>query len=217
MRLLLARHGESTWNAEGRYQGRLDAPLSPRGRAQAEALAARLLREQSSNPPESRLVAIASSPLPRARDTAQICGEALGLDVQVDERLTEISHGEWEGKLRGEVAIRWPEMLAQWRTSPHLVQFPGGEMLEEVELRFLSFLHDLRQAQGPTLALTHDVIIRIASLRALGKELCAFNEVHVDNAALDEFLVDGSKLDAVRLNDTTHLGSLRSDSRSQAL
>ena len=217
MRLLLARHGESTWNAEGRYQGRLDAPLSPRGRAQAEALATRLLREQSSNPPESRLVSIVSSPLPRALDTAQICGDALGLEVQVDGRLTEISHGEWEGKLRGEVAIKWPEMLAQWRSSPHLVQFPGGEMLEEVELRFLSFAHDLRRAHGPTLAATHDVIVRIALLRALGKELSAFNEVHVDNAALNEFLVDGSKLEILRLNDTTHLGSLRSNSRTQAL
>jgi len=218
VRLLLVRHGESTWNVEGRYQGRLDAPLSARGRAQAEALAARLQREQAAaGTAQQRLASIVSSPLARARDTALSCGGALGLEVTVDERLTEISHGEWEGKLRGEVASHWPEMLAQWRTSPQLVQFPGGEMLEEVALRFASFLHDLRLAAGAVLATTHDVIVRVAVLRALGRELSAFNEVQVDNAALNEFSVEGGRLTVVRVNDTTHLGSLRSDTHTQAL
>ncbi len=215
MRLLLVRHGESTWNAEGRYQGRMDPPLSSRGRAQAEALAARLLGDKSGHP-ERSLTAVISSPLARARDTAQFSADALNLSMRVDERLTEISHGQWEGRLRGEVASRWPEMLAQWRTSPHLVQFPDGEMLEEVELRLLSFLHDLPPA-GTLLACTHDVIVRLAVLRARQKELSAFNEVHVDNAAINEFTVEGTNLTLVRLNDTAHLGSLRSDNRTQAL
>lgn len=216
MRLVLVRHGESTWNIEGRYQGRLDPPLSPRGREQAQTLSARLYREALARIDKNRLTGIVSSPLLRARDTAQICAEALGLPVVIDERLTEISHGEWEGKLREEIATRWPEMLAAWRADPHTVQFPGGETLDDVRSRFESFLKDLRGERG-VLAVTHDVIIRIAILLAQGKPLAAFNDIRVDNAALNEFSFEGSKLTVVRINDTTHLGSLRSDTLTQAL
>jgi len=217
MKLVLVRHGESTWNAEGRYQGRMDPPLSTRGRAQAQTLAERVAREQSAAPPENRVTLIVSSPLSRARDTAQACADAIELRLGTDERLTEISHGDWEGKLRGEVAIRWPDMLAQWRSNPHLVQFPHGEMLEEVELRLRSFLHGLRDETGTVLAVTHDVIVRIAVLLASGKEPSSFNEVHIDNAALHEFALESGKLRLLRLNDTAHLGSLRSDTTGQAL
>jgi len=217
MKLVLVRHGESTWNAEGRYQGRMDPPLSTRGRAQAQTLAERVAREESAAPPENRVTLIVSSPLSRARDTAQACADAIELRLGTDERLTEISHGDWEGKLRGEVAIRWPDMLAQWRSNPHLVQFPHGEMLEEAELRLRSFLHGLRDETGTVLAVTHDVIVRIAVLLASGKELSSFNEVHIDNAALNEFALESGKLRLLRLNDTAHLGSLRSDTTGQAL
>ena len=217
MRLLFVRHGESTWNLEGRYQGRMDPPLSGRGQAQARSLADRLAAEQKSEPVERRLASIISSPLTRAHETARYCATALDLDLCLDENLTEISHGEWEGLVRGEVASRWPEMLAQWRASPYLVRFPGGEMLEEVELRMLSFLNQLRSTTGAMLAVTHDVIVRIAILRATGKELSAFNEVVVDNAAITEFETSGTALTLTRRNDTKHLGSLRSDTRAQAL
>ncbi|MDQ6767195.1 MAG: histidine phosphatase family protein [Candidatus Eremiobacteraeota bacterium] len=217
MKLLLVRHGESTWNVEGRYQGRRDAPLSPRGRAQAEALAARLCDEQAARPNDKRVAAIVSSPLARAHDTAQICARALGLSVKVDERLTEISHGQWEGKLGHEVASLWPDMVAAWRSRPHEVRFPGGETLQDVRSRFVSFVSTLQDDAEPLLATTHDVIVRIALLIAQGKPLSAFNDVRVDNAALNEFSVDGDKLAVVRINDTTHLGSLRSDTLTQAL
>ena len=217
MRLVLVRHGESTWNVEGRYQGRMDPPLSTRGRAQAQALAARVAREQAAGPAGNRVTLVVSSPLSRARDTAQACADAIALGLGTDERLTEISHGDWEGKLRGEVAIRWPDMLAEWRSNPHLVQFPHGEMLEEVELRLRSFLHSLRDKPGAVLAVTHDVIVRIAALLASGKELSSFNEVRIDNAALNEFALESGKLRLLRLNDATHLGSLRSDTSAQAL
>jgi broad specificity phosphatase PhoE len=216
VRLVLVRHGESTWNAEGRYQGRLDPPLSQRGRAQAEALAARLKREELAAPEAQRLAVIVSSPLVRARDTAEICAQELSLSVRVDERLTEISHGEWEGKLREEIANKWPVTVAAWQASPHTVQFPGGETLDAVRLRFESFLRDLR-GDSEVLAATHDVIVRIATLLAQGKTLSAFNDVRVDNAAINEFLWEDSKLIPVRLNDTAHLGSLRSDILMQAL
>ena len=216
MRLVVIRHGESTWNVEGRYQGRLDPPLSPRGREQAQMLSARLCREQLGRVEADRFARVVSSPLLRALDTAQICAAALSLPVGIDKRLTEISHGDWEGNLREEIANRWPEMVAAWRSDPHTVTFPGGEKLDDVRTRFESFLRDLQGDRG-ILAFTHDVVIRIAILLAQGKPLAAFNDVRVDNAALNDFSNSDHKLTIVRLNDATHLGSLRSDILTQAL
>ena len=88
------RHGETTWNAVGRTQGQLDAPLSDLGREQAASAAAALKGE-----PVERIVA---SPLSRARDTAEAAAAALGLDVTFDEELMEFNAGEWQGQLRGE-------------------------------------------------------------------------------------------------------------------
>ena len=70
---------------------------------------------------------------------------------------------------------------------------------------------------GATVAITHDVIVRLAILRATGKDLSAFNDVQADNAAITEFEMSGTALTLVRRNDAKHLGSLRSDTRAQAL
>jgi phosphoserine phosphatase len=217
MRLMLVRHGESTWNAQGRYQGRMDPPLSDRGRAQAQALAQALDREQSATVPDARIRRIVASPLERARETARLCAEALQLKVEVDDRLIEISHGQWEGLLRAQIAARWPQMLEQWQTTPALVTFPDGESLAEVAVRFDAFVAAVRGAQGAVLAVTHDVIVRIATLRALGKPLDSFNDISVDNAAVNEFVIEETAVTIARRNDTSHLGTLRSDVQIQAL
>lgn len=89
------RHGETTWNAEGRTQGQLDAPLSDLGRSQAQD-AARLLAKE----PVARIVA---SPLSRARDTAEAAAAATGAPLFFDEELMEFHAGEWQGQPRGEL------------------------------------------------------------------------------------------------------------------
>lgn len=88
------RHGETTWNAIGRTQGQLDAPLSDLGRRQAAAAAEALKTE--------RIDRIVASPLSRARDTAEAAAAALGLSVEFDEELMEFHAGEWQGEMRGE-------------------------------------------------------------------------------------------------------------------
>ena len=96
MRILLARHGETPWNAEGRYQGQIDIPLSPVGEAQASALGQRLQDMQI-----DRAVA---SPLSRALSTARLAlGEARAGMLTTDSDLQEIAHGEWEGLLASEI------------------------------------------------------------------------------------------------------------------
>jgi len=125
MRILLARHGETPWNAEGRYQGQIDIPLSPIGEAQAQALGARLASVDI-----TRAVA---SPLSRAQRTAQLALGAARADMLLTEpELQEIAHGEWEGLLASEIHEKDPSRLQAWREEPDTVLMPGGESLRLV-------------------------------------------------------------------------------------
>ena len=125
MRILLARHGETPWNAEGRYQGQIDIPLSPVGESQATALGKRLQDVQI-----TRAVA---SPLSRARHTAELAlGETRLPMLATDIELQEIAHGEWEGLLASEINDKDPERLRAWREQPETVLMPGGESLQQV-------------------------------------------------------------------------------------
>ena len=212
MKLLLARHGESTWNAEGRYQGRLDAPLSERGMLQSKALAEYLAGGATSRPR-----AIVSSPLARARDTAEIAARRVGLHVEVDESLIEISHGEWEGLKKSEIALRWPAMFDAWRSAPESVQFPGGESLDDVRLRWRTFLSGADRYASPLLIVTHDVIVRLAVLDARGQSPRDFNSFAAENAALTEIDYASAGLQLVYLNEKSYLGEHRVDPAAQAL
>jgi probable phosphoglycerate mutase len=208
--LLFVRHGESTWNVEGRFQGRQDPPLSPLGEQQARAVAERLARE-------GRTRSIVSSPQRRARATAEAIATCCKLDVVCDERLVEIAHGEWEGLLRAQVAQRWPDWLERWRDEPQSVQFPGGESLAQVRTRFLSFIDDAPRFGSPLVVCTHDVIIRLAVLWASGDPIERFAGLKSDNAAVTEIELSDGRPALVRQNDVAHLGELRSDLAGQAL
>lgn len=135
--IYLARHGETEWNAERRMQGRKESRLTPRGERQAAAMAKLLAGLVASDPASSwRLI---SSPLGRARQTAAFIAESLGVGVEIDERLVEIAFGDWEGRLRDEVAPQHPELFAsrEWLVSP-----PGGETYEQVWARVTAWLGD---------------------------------------------------------------------------
>lgn len=125
--ILVVRHGESEWNALGRWQGQADPELSARGRDQA-ALAARFLAGTG-------VERVFSSDLRRASRTAGIIAEALGLGEPVTEQaLREIDVGEWSGLTRAEIETRWPELLGAWRDG-RLQSTPGGETLSELRDR----------------------------------------------------------------------------------
>jgi probable phosphoglycerate mutase len=119
-RLLLLRHGESEWNAEGRWQGWADPPLSPLGREQA-AEAARRLRPDGFS-------AVAASDLRRARHTAELIAAGLGLsgEIHTDSGLREYDLGAWSGLTRAEIEADWPAELAGWRHG-RVDSAPGGE------------------------------------------------------------------------------------------
>ncbi|BDG10751.1 histidine phosphatase family protein [Anaeromyxobacter paludicola] len=182
--LLLVRHGETDWNACGRWQGHTDVPLNATGRAQARALAERLRAH--------RVRAIASSDLCRARGTAEIVGEALGLEVGlVDPDLRERAYGRWEGLTRGECEARYPEHWARHASDPRVAP-PGGESIEDLLARVVPAIHRACEAlDAPALLVTHGGVMRAFLFAALGGGALPAPPVVRNGAVWRVHLVDG--------------------------
>jgi broad specificity phosphatase PhoE len=151
--LFLARHGETDWNAEGRWQGQTDVPLNAKGRAQAHALAERMRREG--------VAAIASSDLSRARTTAEIVAELLGIGaIHTDPDLREQRYGRFEGLTRKESEALFPEewsrYVADWHTTP-----PDGEPYPALVARVRAALQRIAERLAPpALVIMHGGAIR---------------------------------------------------------
>ncbi len=177
-RLLLVRHGQTAWNLEGRYQGQADPPLNAQGRAQAEALAHRL-RAAGEHP-----TAIYTSPLRRARATAQALAQALGAPLRTEPRLMEIHLGAWQGILAAEIARRWPQAFQRWEHTPWEVRPPGGETLREVQQRVEAALHAiLRRHPGETVLLVaHRLPLAFIKIRLQGLNPQQVRQIPIPNA-----------------------------------
>lgn len=150
--VLLVRHGETDENAAARFQGRLDTRLNDRGRAQSRALAEQLRDEG--------VVALYASTLQRARQTAQIVGDALGLQPVLDERLVEADAGEWSGRPIADILAGEAEQYARWRAADPAFRFPGGESVAEQARRIAAALADVAAGPLPALVVTHGGTIR---------------------------------------------------------
>ena len=131
-RLIFVRHGVTEWNREGRWQGRLDPPLSDGGRREARMIADRIAAD-----PDLRPARILSSTLARASETAGIIGASVGIVVEPEPRLVEIGAGEWEGRTHAELAASDGERYRAWRTTPGYGP-PGGEPISEATERVRS-------------------------------------------------------------------------------
>jgi probable phosphoglycerate mutase len=145
-RLLLVRHGQSEWNAVGRWQGQADPPLSELGERQARQAAARL----------PAVDAVWSSDLARAAGTAALVAAEVGAPVVVDRRLRERHAGEWQGLTRVEIEQRWPGYLADGRRPQ------GWEPDEQVVERALAACHAIAAAHpgAQVLVVTHGGVVR---------------------------------------------------------
>ena len=156
-RLLLLRHGESTWNAEHRWQGWADPPLSPRGEGQAAA-AARWLAGG-----DDPFAVVASSDLVRARRTAEIVAGALGLELAAaDPGLRERDVGHWTGLTTDEIRRDWPTELADWRAGRRSAA-PGGEPEAALVARVVAGLGALAAslpAGAAAVVVTHGGVVR---------------------------------------------------------
>jgi probable phosphoglycerate mutase len=180
-RLLLWRHGRTAWNVEHRFQGQSDPPLDEVGRVQSAAAAAMLATLSP--------VAVVSSDLRRAVDTARPLADRLGLPVTLDPRLRERALGRWEGLTRNEVGRLYPQEYADWLAGREDCQ-PGSEPRDELADRSVAALAD---TVGETVVLvTHSATAIALTGRLLGLPLSAWRAIgplsncHWSELRLDE-------------------------------
>lgn len=195
--LLLVRHGQTAVNAEGRLQGRLETPLTGRGVEQARWVATAIAALEP--------VALVSSPLRRARETAEAIAAATGLGIEIDERLSELHYGDWEGSRFDEL----PDgAFDTWRADPRFSP-PGGESLVDVRERVVPCVEELLERERPVVAVSHVSPIKAAVTWALGIGDEAAWRMHLDLASISR--VDqrtrGGPPVLAGFNETSHLAS----------
>jgi ribonuclease H / adenosylcobalamin/alpha-ribazole phosphatase len=196
---LLLRHGQTAMSAERRFAGRDDIPLTKDGGRQAASAARRLAR--------SGVDVIVTSPLQRARRTAEAVAEATGAALEVDNDLVEADFGSWEGLTFAEAGDRWPDELAAWMASPDAAP-PGGESFAMVALRVLAALDRLLKAHRHQTAVvvSHVTPIKTLVCRALLAPPEAMFRINLDVASLSRIDCFDNGTALVRsLNDTAHL------------
>jgi broad specificity phosphatase PhoE len=164
MTVHLARHGQTAYNHEGRFQGHLPVSLDATGREQAAALA-----EAASKLP---LTSLWCSPLARARETAGIVAARIGLQPHEDARFAETDTGDWTGRSFAEIKAQDPQGFARFARSDPTFRYPGGESFAEQSDRVMAGLRDLwaQPAVLPALVVCHRGVIRLALAALLGDD-----------------------------------------------
>ncbi len=197
---LLLRHGQTELSVHRRFAGRGDIPLTATGRQQAAAAASALAERGGVD-------VIVTSPLDRARRTAEAVAERTGAGLVVDGGLAETDFGAWEGLSFAEARAQWPAELAAWLADADVAP-PGGESFAVVAARVNAALDRLLAAhQGKTLVLvSHVTPIKTIVCRALLAPPAALFRMHLDVASISEadWFEDGPVL-LRSLNDTAHL------------
>lgn len=204
-RFVLVRHGQTSWNKDERFRGRVDIELDETGLEQARLAAGRITEWQIS--------AVYSGPLKRAKSTAQCIAERFGLSVVTLEGLNDMNFGQWEGLLVSEVREKHAKLFDEWRHSPEHFAVPGGESLGDVGRRVVKTVDELAlKHEGETIALvSHRVVCKVLLCHLLGLDNSNFWKIAQDSTAINAFEIyemigTGEKRSTVTLvNDTCHL------------
>ena len=180
--IYLARHGETVWNRDGRFQGRLDSPLTPLGLDQARRMGATLahhLRDRTG-------WIVVASPLERARQTARIICQVLGFDparIASDARLSEVDVGDWAGLTHEEIEVASPGALDGSSRHDWVFRAPNGETYEAMEGRVRAFLAEMAP-RGRLIVVAHGVTGRLLRGLYLGLPIAAGLALEVPQDAL---------------------------------
>jgi broad specificity phosphatase PhoE len=177
----LARHGQTAYNLERRFQGHLPVPLDDTGREQARDLAERASAGAGGRG-GTPFAALWCSPLLRARETAEIVAERIGLTPREDARLMETDAGDWTDRLFVDVHSEDPDGFAGFIEGRPDFAFPGGESFAQQGERVAAALADVELGQLPALVVCHGVVIRIALYQRAGHKVALAERV--PNAAL---------------------------------
>lgn len=205
--LYLVRHGQTVWNSSGKYQGRTDVALSEKGLAQAEKTVERFR--------SVHLDGVIASPLMRAADTARGIAGTHGLPLETDSRLMELSFGDWEGKTYDEIEKIWPGMIEAMYHDAGTLKLPNGESFEDCQTRCMEAVNEIIQRGDSK---SYAIVCHGAALRTI---ICAL--IHIPLARSWNLALSNASISQVNiypgdmnmlytLNDTSHLGELKSGS-----
>lgn len=194
--IVLARHGQTDVNRDGRLQGRTDPSLTQLGLAQAAALATVLAGEGP--------VAVLTSPLRRARETADLIAAACGLRAEVDERLVELDYGDWDGRRIADIP---PEEWARWYADPAFAP-PRGESLGDVRARVAAFCEEHGALDRLIVAVSHVSPIKAAVAWALDVPDRVTWRLRLGIASLSRIGTGPTGPILLSFNETSHLDTL---------
>jgi broad specificity phosphatase PhoE len=199
VQLILVRHGETLWNETRKFQGLSDIELSSKGKFQAQSLAESLKGEA--------LEAIYTSPLIRARQTAERIARYHHCPVHIEEGLKELNQGLLEGLTAEDLRKRYPEFLKNWMERPESTRLPQGESLGDLQLRAWDAIERIRgkYPEGTVVVVAHSFVNLTILCRVLQISLDHFRQFRQD--ATGKNIIEFSERGAfIRcLNDTCHL------------
>lgn len=213
-RIILVRHGDTAWNREHVFRGRVEVPLSDEGREQAR-LAGQALKD-------TPLSSIYCSPRQRAKETAEIIAQFHHQEVIPHEAFDDMDFGQWQGMPLEQVKDQYAQDYAAWEGRPEAFVAPGGEGLDAVRRRSLAGLQQLvsemgeGQGEDKTLAIvTHRVILKVLICAMLGLDNSHFWHIRQGTCAINIFDYDPARhlFIAEAINDTCHLRALDPGSR----
>ena len=202
-KVILIRHGETDWNKEQVFRGRIDIALNEVGLAQARAVRSSLKDVQIDR--------IYSSPLGRAFETGRVLLENRACEIETADGFTDIDFGRWQGIAHQKVKEEYKDFYETWLAKPHMTTFPGGESLEQVQRRSMGALEKIiKNHPGGTLAVvSHRVVNKVLLCTILGLELSRFWQIRQDTCAVNRFEYRDQNFYLTLLNDTCHLKKVK--------
>jgi alpha-ribazole phosphatase len=199
--IILIRHGETEWNVEEVFRGRIDIELNETGLKQAELLAEYL--------GSVNIDAVYSSPLKRALNTAEMIARHHKLEVEIAPGLIDFDFGKWQGLPHQEVKDRYKELYAQWIKNPRRVKMPDGESLDEVRERALNVVDEaVAKHKGSVALVSHRVVNKVLICALLGLDNSHFWNIRQDICGMTIFAYADGRFILTKHNDTSYLKPL---------
>lgn len=191
--IILVRHGETEWNVEEVFRGRIDVELNETGLRQAELLAEYLSGV--------KIDAVYSSPLRRALKTAEVIASYHKLEVEIAPGLIDFDYGKWQGLPHQEVKDRYKELYAEWLKNPHLIKMPDGESLNEVRERALSVVDKVvARYRGTIVLVSHRVVNKVLICALLRLDNSHFWNIRQDTGTATIFAFENNHFILLRHN-----------------
>ena len=201
MILYCIRHGQSIYNAEGRIQGQADVSLSDLGRLQGQAAARAMVG--------LGVEAVFASPLRRARDTAGMVADGLGLEVQTDDRLKEVDCGLFQDRMRGEILREFEGMIERWRSGHPDFVFPQGESRQSLIHRGHEVLDAISKSPHAAVAVVSHGGLLLAGMKSLLGIRSTEPPLELRNTSISKLKIGpDSQVELLEFDRTDHLAGI---------